>query len=153
MGQSNEQSRDGSSTPSFGHLLLVWVLIGSSFWSLGFTLADATQIEIPLSRMDVGLLFGTIVVVLLWIVGFRPSLLASFGYFVTEQVISLFFVLGYVFVPAATPWVEATLRATSITLTAILVFTDLGVQMRNTIRRHIYSLLKLPPQDQSADHK
>jgi len=93
MNRSSEQTRETRSvterTPSFGHLLLVWLLVGWSLWSLGSAVADATQVELPLSTIGVGLLFGTIIVVLFWTAGFQPSLAASFGYFVAEQAIDL----------------------------------------------------------------
>ncbi|MFB9812970.1 hypothetical protein [Haloarcula sebkhae] len=140
--------------PSFGHLLLVWVLIGSSLWSLGATVADAIQVELPLSTMGTGLLFGTVVVVLFWTVGFHPSLAASFGYFVTEQVINIVLLFGaiFLFVPPSTPWATAVLQFSSICLAATLVFTPVGKQIRTSFRRSVRSLLKLPPQKQSANN-
>ncbi|MDQ2071832.1 hypothetical protein ACODNH_16295 [Haloarcula sp. NS06] len=140
--------------PSFGHLLLVWVLTGSSLWSLGATVADAIQVELPLSTMGTGLLFGTVVVVLFWIAGFQPSLAASFGYFVTEQVINIVLLFGtiFLFVPPSTPWATAVLQFSSICLAATLVFTPVGKQIRNSFQRSVRSLLKLPPQKQSANH-
>lgn len=155
MGQSIEQIREAIPTPegkpSFGHLLLVWFLVGSSFWTLGFALADAVQAAIPLSRMGAGLLFGTIVIVLLWSVGWHPSLPASAGYFLTEVVFNLLLFLGvnFVFSREFTPWVEVGLHTTSITLAASLVFTNFGRKIRNRVRQHIRSLLKLPPEDNS----
>ena len=141
-------------TPSFGHLLVVWVLIGWSLWSLGAAVADAVQVELPLSTMGTGLLFGTVIVVLFWTAGFHPSLAASFGYFITEQVIDLILLFGaiFLFVPASTPWVTVALQFSSICLAATLVFTPVGKQIRDVLRRHIRSVLKLPPQGQSANH-
>ena len=156
MGQSIEQLREASPTaeekPSFGHLLLVWFLVGSSFWTLGFALVDAVPAAIPLSRMGAGLLFGTIVIVLLWAVGWHPSLPASTGYFVAEAVFNVLLLLGInlVFRREFTPWMEVGLHSTSIALAASLVFTNFGRQIRNRARQRTRSLLKLPPEDNSS---
>ncbi|EMA29584.1 hypothetical protein [Haloarcula japonica] len=141
-------------TPSIGHLLLVWLLVGPSMWSLGTAVADAIQAELPLSTMGVGLLFGTTVVVLFWTAGFQPSLTASFGYFITEQAIDLILLFGtvFLFVPVSTPWATVALQFCSICLAVTLVFTPVGKQIQNVLRRHIRSVLKLPPQKQSANN-
>ena len=158
MERSSERAGEARSsadrTPLFGHLLLVWVLVGSSLWSLGVAVADAIQVELPLSTMGAGLLFGTIIVVSFWTVGFRPSLAASFGYFVIEQVINIVLLFGttFLFVPPSTPWATAVLQFCSICLAVTLVFTPVGKQIRNALRRYICSVLKLPPQEQSANH-
>lgn len=156
MERSSERAGDTfpDRTPSFGHLLLVWLLVGWSLWSLGSAVADAIRVELPLSTMGTGLLFGTVVVVLFWTSGFHPSLAASFGYFITEQVLDLILLFGtiFLFVPSATPWATVALQFVSICLAATLVFTPVGKQIRNVLRRYIRSLLKLPPQDQSANH-
>ena len=158
MDRSNEQSRGTRSvterTPSFGHLLLVWLLVGPSLWSLGSSVADATQVELPLSTIGVGLLFGTIIVVLFWTAGFQPSLAASFGYFVAEQAIDLILLFGAVLIPGRSliPRLTVALQLVSICLAATLVFTPIGTQVRNWLRRYVRSLLELPPQDPPADH-
>ncbi len=70
--RTGETRSPAERTPSFGHLLLVWLLVGPSLWSLGTAVAAAIQAELPLSTMGVGLLFGTIVVVSFWTAGFQP---------------------------------------------------------------------------------
>jgi len=158
MERSSERAGEARSsadrTPSFGHLLLVWVLVGSSLWSLGAAVADAIQVELPLSTMGTGLLFGTIIVVSFWTAGFQPSLAASLGYFITEQAIYLLLLFGatFLFVPPSTPWVTVALQFCSICLAATLVFTPVGKQIRDGLRRYLRSVLKLPPEDQSANH-
>ncbi|MFU1781980.1 hypothetical protein ACM16X_11410 [Haloarcula japonica] len=158
MERSSERAGEARSsadrTPSFGHLLLVWVLVGSSLWSLGAAVADAIQVELPLSTMGTGLLFGTIIVVSFWRAGFRPSLAASLGYFITEQAIYLLLLFGATFllVPHSTPWVTVARQLVSICLGVTLVFTPVGKQIQNVLRRHIRSVLKLPPQKQSANN-
>ncbi len=158
MERSSERAGEARSsadrTPSFGHLLLVWVLVGSSLWSFGAAVADAIQVELPLSTMGTGLLFGTIIVVSFWRAGFRPSLAASLGYFITEQVIYLILLFGaiFLFVPPSTPWATAVLQFSSICLAVTLVFTPVGKQIRNSFWRSVRSVLKLPPEDQSANH-
>ncbi|RLM37272.1 MULTISPECIES: hypothetical protein [unclassified Haloarcula] len=151
--RTGETRSPAERTPSFGHLLLVWLLVGPSLWSLGSAVADAIQAELPLSTMGAGLLFGTIVVVSFWTAGFQPSLRASFGYFVAELSIYLVLAVGVVtvFVPTFTPWVTIAVQLVSICLAATLVFTPVGANIRNWFRRHVRSLLKLPPQDRSVD--
>ena len=158
MERSSERAGEARSsadrTPLFGHLLLVWVLVGSSLWSLGVAVADAIQVELPLSTMGAGLLFGTIIVVSFWTAGFQPSLAASLGYFITEQAIYLLLLFGATFllVPHSTPWATVALQFCSICLAATLVFTPVGKQIRDGLRRYLRSVLKLPPEDQSANH-
>ncbi|MDS0221202.1 hypothetical protein NDI54_07565 [Haloarcula sp. S1AR25-5A] len=144
-----------STSPSFGHLLLVWLFVGPSLWSLGSAVAAAIQAELPLSTMGTGLLFGTVVVVLFWTAGFHPSLRASFGYFLAEQGIYLVLVVGIAtaFAPAFTSWVAVAVQLVSISLAATLVFSPVGAKIRNWFRRHIRSLLKLPPQDRAANRE
>ena len=155
MERSSERAGEARSstnrTPSFGHLLLVWVLIG---WSLGAAVVDAIQVEPPLSTMGTGLLFGTIIVVSFWTAGFQPSLAASFGYFIIEQAINLLLLLGatFLFVPPSTPWATVALQLCSICLAVTLVFTPAGKQIPNVLRLYIRSVLKLSPQEQSANH-
>lgn len=151
---SDRAAKDRSSTdrtPSLGHLLLVWLLVGPSLWSLGTAVANAIQTELPLSTLGAGLLFGT-VVVFFWTAGFYPSLRASLGYFLAEQGIYLVLAVGIatVSVPVFTPWIA--LRFVSICLAATLAFTPAGTRIRNWLRRRLRSLLKLPPQDRSVEH-
>lgn len=159
MGQSIEELREASPTseekPSFGHLLLVWFLVGSSFRTLGFALVDAVPAAIPLSRMGAGLLFGTIVIVLLWSAGWHPSLPASAGYFVAEIALNILLLLAFnlVFSRKLTPWMEVGLHTTSISLAATLVFTNYGRKIRNRVRQRIHSLLKLPSEDNSSSQE
>ncbi|AQL42399.1 hypothetical protein BV210_06580 [Halorientalis sp. IM1011] len=159
MAQSIEQSQEASPAsegkPSFGHLLLVWFLVGSSFWTLGLALFDAVPAVIPLSRLGAGLLFGTAVIVLLWSLGWHPSLPASAGYFVSEAAFSVLLLSGItlVFSLELTPWGEVGLHTTAIVLAAALIFTDCGRQIRNWIRQHIWTLLKLPSEDSTHSHE
>ncbi|MFD1589329.1 hypothetical protein ACFR9U_20320 [Halorientalis brevis] len=159
MEQADEQPRDASPTldrkPSFGHLLVVWFLVGSSFWTLGFALVDAVSVAVPLSRMGTGLLCGTIVVVLLWAVGWYPSLSASVGYFVAEAAVNLllFFGIAPVFSSELTPWLEVGLHTTSITLAAALVFSNSGRRIRRWISHRTRALLKLPSEDHSPSQE
>ncbi|WP_424004046.1 hypothetical protein ACOZ4I_06130 [Haloarcula salina] len=152
--RAGETRSSADRTPSFGRLLLVWVLVGWSLWSLGAAVADAIQAELPLSTMGSGLLFGTIVVVSFWTAGFHPSLRASFGYFVMEQLFDLIVLFGTVliFAPAPTPWATVALQLVSICLAGTLLFTSVGAEVRKWGRRRAHSLLKLPPQEKSPDH-
>jgi hypothetical protein len=117
--------------------------------------ADAIRAELPLSTMGAGLLFGTVIVVLFWTAGFHPSLAASFGYFVLEQVIDLILLFGAVLlsVPLSIPWITVAFQLVSICLAATLVFTPVGTQIWTWLRRYVRSLLKLPPEDPSTDHE
>ena|SRR6056297_3561897 len=157
MEQSSEREASPTSeqSPSLGHLLLVWFLVGSSFWTLGFALFDTVPVAIPLSRMGAGLLFGTIVIVMLWSVGWHPSLSACAGYFIAELVLNMLLLLGIapVFSRELTPWVVVSLHSTSIALAAGLVFTNYGKQIRNQARQRTRSLLKLPPEDHSPSQE
>jgi len=157
MEQSNEQEASPTSEQrlSFGHLLLAWFLVGSSFWTLGFALFETIPAAIPLSRMGAGLLFGTIVIVLLWSVGWHPSLSACAGYFIAESAFSLLLLLGIapVFSRELTPWMVVSLHSTSIALAATLVFTNYGKQIRNRARQRTRSLLKLPSEDHSPSQE
>lgn len=153
METSGEQPRkDGpvsERTPSFGHLLLVWFLVGSSFWTLGFALLNAVPATVPLSQSGGGLLFGTIIIVLLWSVGWYPSLSASGLYFVAEAVFNLILLFGIapLFSRELAPWAEIGLHSTSIALAAFLVFTSHGRQLQNRVNQRTRSLLKLPAED------
>lgn len=151
--RAGETRSSAERTPSIGHLLLVWLLVGPSLWSLGIAVVDATQAGLPLSTMGAGLLFGTIVVVSFWTAGFQPSLRASFGYFVAELSIDVVLLFGRILfsAPPSTPWTPFAFQLVSICLAATLVFTPVGAKIRNWFRRHVRSLLKLPPQDRSVD--
>ena len=142
-------SRSAKSDSSFSRLLLVWFLVGSSFFGLGWDLADAVPVTIPVSSMGAGLLFGTVLVVLLWLAGFRPSLSASGGYFIAEMGFHYLLILAsnLFLLSEATlsPWQEVRLRSLSITLAVALVFTSSGRQVRRYLRRFGRKLVKTPP--------
>jgi len=151
--RTGEARSSAGRTPSFGHLLLVWLLVGPSLWSLGSAVADAIQSELPLSTMGAGLLFGTVVVVLFWTAGFHPSLRASLGYFAAELSLDVVLLFGRILfpIPPSTPWATVAFQLVSICIAATLVFPPVGAKVRHWFRRHLRSLLKLPPQDQSFD--
>lgn len=154
VNQSAQRAQDSertSGSESLGHLLAVWFLVGSSFWRLGFSLVDATTTPLPLSRMGTGLLFGTLVVVALWVGGVRPSIGASAGYFLVETAgyTLLVLVVGPLFVPRVASWplVEVAAGGLSITLAATLVFTDVGTTTRARTRQWLLARLKVPSAD------
>ncbi|UPV74458.1 hypothetical protein M0R89_18245 [Halorussus limi] len=133
---------------SFVRLLSVWVLVGSSLCGLGWTVADAVPVALPVSSMDAGLLAGTVVVALFWVVGFRPSLSASVGYFVAEQALHLLLALGSgLFSSGALgPWREVCLRGLSVALAGALVFTGSGKRLRDCVRTRAGRLVETPPE-------
>ena len=105
----------------------------------GSDLYEATPVAIPDSSLNAGLLFGTLVVASLWIVGFRPSLGASVIYFTTQLIVHLLLVLTLALtLPGSTsePWVEVSLRTLSIILAATLGFTTIGRRGRDWFRQH-----------------
>lgn len=142
---SNSSKRDSS----LSHLLFVWYLVGSSLFGLGWEIADAVPISVSISLMSPGLLFGTVVVALLWIAGFRPSLSASGGYFIAEMGLHFLLVLGgslfLLSEGTLSPWQEVLLRSLSIALAAALVFTSSGRRVRGFIWKHGRKLVKTPP--------
>ncbi len=133
-------SNSSRSDSSLLHLLLVWFLVGSSFFGLGWDIADVVPVSIPLSSMEAGLLFGTVVVSLLWTAGFRPPISASGGYFIAEMGLHFLVVLGAsLFLLAEgplSPWHEVVSRSLSVGLAAGLVFTTPG----RRIRRYVWVL-------------
>lgn len=143
---SDSSRRDSS----LSHLFLVWFLVGSSFFGLGWDVADAVPVSVPLSLMGAGLLFGTVVVALLWIAGFRPSLSASGGYFIAEMSFHFLLVLGGNFVRSsgatAPPWQEIALRCLSIALAAALVFTRSGRHARHFLWKRGRKFVETPPE-------
>ena len=143
---SNPSKRDSS----LSHLLLVWFLVGSSFFGLGWEIADAVPVSISISSAEAGLLFGTVVVALLWIAGFRPSLSASGGYFIAEMGLHYLLILGgnlfLLSEGTLSPWQEVLLRSFSIALAAGLVFTSSGRQVRDFVRKCGRKLVKTPPE-------
>ncbi|WP_135805526.1 hypothetical protein [Halorussus marinus] len=143
-----------SSDPSNGesslfHLVFVWLLVGPSVFGLGWDVADAVPVSGPLSSMGAGLVFGTVVVAVLWIAGFRPSLSAGGGYFIAELASHALLTLGgSLFVVSEgtlSPWVEVSVRSLSITLAAALVFTSSGRRIRADIWKRGRNLVKTPP--------
>jgi hypothetical protein len=131
-------SRSSKQEPSYGHLLLVWFLVGFSLMGLGLDLHQATPVTIPVSSLNAGLLFGTVVVVSLWIAGFRPSLGASAIYFTTQLIVHLVLALILALtLPGSTsePWVDVGLRVLSIILAATLGFTTVGRRGRDRLRQ------------------
>lgn len=145
MGQPSTQRRS-----SFGHLLVVSVLVGFPLDGLGLALVDALSLAAPFASLEAGLLFGTVTVAVLWIAGFRPSLRASVGFFVATHALQLLFVTGSVFlIPTASglsPWQEVGLRTLSIAIPAALAFTPLGTGVRTALRTQGRRLAKLPPE-------
>ncbi|WP_121821442.1 hypothetical protein [Halostella salina] len=141
--------RSGSSegAASLPGLLLVWLLVGPSFFGLGRELTDAVPLSVSLSSMGTGLLFGTLVVVSLWIVGVRPSPSATGGYFIAELGLhSLLAIGGGLFLPGwlVSPWYDVLLRSLSIALAAALVFTSSGRRVREFVRKQGLKLVKTP---------
>ena len=138
-----EQSgpRDTGQDSSFGSLLLVWFLVGLSLTGLGLDLHRALPVLIPVSPVNGGLLFGTVVVVALWIAGFRPPLRASTTYFFTQLAVHLLLALAF---GGATPepWRDVGLRVLSIGAAATVSFTDVGRRARNWLRQQGWRLLQ-----------
>lgn len=154
VSQSVERPSDAGSnpedpSPSFAHLLAVWFLVGSSFWTLGFTIVDVLPDPLPISRMGAGLLAGTFVVVSLWIGGFRPSVQASVGYFFADLGFStvLGLLVGPLLFPRVTAWLEVGLYGLSIVLAATLVFTEQGRRVRASTRQWLLDRLRIPGTD------
>lgn len=135
--------------PSFSHLFLVWFLVGFSLMGLGWDLYEAVPVAFPVSSMGAGLLFGTIVVVSLWIAGFYPPLWGSAMYFITQLGFHLLLVL-VLLGGTLGPWQDVGLRVLSIGLAATLSFTDFGRNGRKWLRQRGRSLLKLPPADEPS---
>lgn len=134
---------DGSTeaAPSFLHLLVVWLLVGGSLFSLGEEILGFLSV----SRMSAGLLFGTLVVCTLWVVGFRPSIRASVAYFILEIGCSaLLFLPVVTLFGAIDPGVLAVFEATTVAVAAVVVFTPVGPAIRDVVRRWATSLLRLP---------
>ncbi|WP_115862920.1 hypothetical protein [Halorussus litoreus] len=146
----DSSSTTGKRSPSFVHLLFVWFLVGSSFSSLGWSVADAVPVAGPVSSMEAGLLFATVVVVGLWLAGFRPSISTSAGYFIAETGLHYLLILGGGLLlfsgGARSPWQEILLRSLSIALAAALVFTDSGRRLRGLARGLARKLVKTPPE-------
>lgn len=145
----NSSSKSIGRSSSFTHLLLVWFLVGSSFAGLGWDLADAIPVTVPISSMGAGLLFGTVLVAFLWVAGFRPSLWASGGYFIATNGLQFLFVASSsLFLPfgaALSPWEVVLLRSLSIAVPAALIFTNLGRQVRDSVRKQGRKIAKTPP--------
>ena len=118
------QHDDPREAPSLVHLLLVWFLVGGSFVGLGIDLHHALPADVPLTAINAGLVFGTVVVAALWVAGFRPSLRASVGYFLLQNAAQLLLLI--VVVSAVSPWTEVAVRALSIAFAGALSFTDPG---------------------------
>lgn len=135
-------SDEGS--PSFLHLLAVWVLVGWSLSPLGSTLADLSIV--PISRIESGLLVGTLVVCTLWIAGFRPSIRDSVAYFLVEFGCSALLMLpmAVLFQSTIPPAVEVGFHVTTVTIAAVVVFTPVGAAIRDVVRRWATSILRLP---------
>jgi len=148
MQQTSSNSSKGNS--SFSRLFFVWILVGSSFFGLGWDLADVVPVSIPISSMGAGLLFGTLLVALLWIAGFRPSFSASGGYFIAEMSFHFLLVLGgnVALSSGATlpPWQAVLLRSISIALAVGLIFTRSGRQVRDFVWNRGWKLVKTPPE-------
>ncbi|WP_128475940.1 hypothetical protein [Halorussus pelagicus] len=142
---SNSPKRESSLV----HFLFVWFLVGSSFFGPGWNIADAAPVSIPISSMEVGLLFGTVVVAVLWVAGFRPSISASGGYFIAETGLHYLLILGWsLFLPfeeTLPVWQDVSLSSLSIALAAALVFTSTGRQARHFIWKHGRKLVKTSP--------
>ena len=156
MGKKISQSQDVGSpsqeAPSFGHLLAVWILVGWSLWSLGSDLVDVLPSVVPISQMGAGLLFGTVVVASFWVLGFRPSLLRSAGYFVVESVTRLFLLFAAVFLGFEVgPWQILSLQCVSIGFAAMLAFTAVGERGLEHLQFRLNALLKLPPSSERPD--
>jgi len=133
---------------SLSGLLLLWLFVGPSFFGLGWELVDAVPLSVSLSSMGAGLLFGTLVVASLWIIGVRPSISASGGYCIAELGLhSLLAIGGGLFLfPEGdpSPWYGVLLRSVSIALAAALVFTGSGRRVRAFIRQQGRKLVKTP---------
>lgn len=148
MQQSSSEPTKRNS--SFSRLLLVWFLVGPSLFGLGWDLADAVPVTVPVSSMGAGLLFGTVLVAFFWVAGFRLSLSASGGYFITEMGLQYLLILcGDLFLFSGSmlsPWQEVLLRGLSIALAAAFVFTNSGRRVRDFVRKSGRKLVKTPPE-------
>jgi hypothetical protein len=118
-----ERAETAGRPDSLPRLLAFWLLVGFSLFGLGWDVADALGPTVPLSGMGAGLLFGTVVVAVLWIAGVRPPLLASLGYFLAQPLLALGLSLT---LPAlgitVEGWAAVAVRAASIALAALLAF-------------------------------
>jgi len=137
-------------TASLGHLLLVWVLVGPSLAGLGGALSDALPLAAPVAPVNVGLLFGTVLVAALWTAGFRPSPRASAGYFVATHTLQFLLVASTAFLTPTgwglSPGPAVALRCVSIAIPAALAFTALGERARAAVRASGRRVAKLPPE-------
>lgn len=140
----NSDSHSTGEKPSYGHLLLVWVFLGVSLMGLGSDLYQAMSVAFPLSSLNAGLLFGTSVVISVWVAGFRPSLGASAVYFSTQLIVHLLMtVMLALAVPGSTsgPWMDVILRGLSIIFATVLAFHTIGRQGADWLRQHGQRLL------------
>lgn len=116
---------------------------------LGVALVEALPVTAPVAPVNVGLLFGTVLVAALWTGGFRPSLRASAGYFVAMHTMQFLLVASSVFFTSPdsglSPWQVVALQCVSITILAVLAFTVLGERARATVRASGRTLAKRPP--------
>jgi hypothetical protein len=130
---------DGEERPdSLPRLLAFWLLVGFSLFGLGWDVADALGPVVPLSGMGAGLLFGTIVVAVLWIAGVRPPLLASLGYFLAQPLLALGLSLTLPAVGVTVDgWVAVAVRAASIALAALLAFRVPWGRVRRRVEGYV----------------
>lgn len=108
---------------------------------LGLNLYWTALAALPITAVGAGLVFGTIVIGALWVVGFRPSLRASALYFIVEQAIYLTVALVFL---GANPglWQEAGVSLLSISGAAMFSFTDVGRRGRRRLRNRGRQLLQ-----------
>ena len=132
----------GEPNGSVWHLIVVWVLVGSSFVTLGaWTAASFVH---PFSDLGVGLVFGTGLVAVGWIAGYRPSVPAGLVYFSLEQLVAL--VVELVIRPA---WPCAVTAVASIAIAGVVVFGGAGQSAIAYSRPVVRRLLRVShPSDQ-----
>jgi peptidoglycan/LPS O-acetylase OafA/YrhL len=136
---------------SFGHLLLVWLLVGYSFMALGWDLTEALPVAIPLAPIDAGLVFGTLVVCALWVAGVRPSLRVSLAYFGVHAVVRVAATLLYLAIPGTTPgpWPEIGVDLVAILVAAACCLSGLGRQFLGGLVRRTQAQFEQPATEEN----
>ncbi|PSP98622.1 hypothetical protein BRC89_07075 [Halobacteriales archaeon QS_4_70_19] len=123
---------------SFVRLLAFRLLVGFPLFGAGATLAEALGPVVPLSDLGFGLLFGTSVAAILWVLDVRSRLWLCFGFFLLQIVLGLTLVLPLSGLGVTVDgWAGVVVRGVSIVLAALLAFGVPWGRVRRRVERHL----------------
>lgn len=138
MATAGDEPAAARERDSLARLLAFWLLAGFPLFGTGATLAETLGPVVPLSDLGFGLLFGTSVAVVPWVLGLRPKLRSCLGFLLLDLVlgVTLFAWLAGLGL-TVDGWTAVGTEITHTVLAALLAFGVPWGRVRRRVERYL----------------